>query len=474
MSNESKISIKVTVDKQKNKVVYAEADHTFVDVLFSFMTLPLASIVRLLNKQSYKRNMEAFKSINNLYQSLVNLPDCFFFNEECKYSILNPRSPSYDLCRKLKVNIDDTESKKYFVCQSSYCIQYNTKFSNVCNARCDTCGAKINREIPFKDIDTCDGGGVFVSDVSTFIVTDDLRVMPYTPGCCIQLLIDLEVTDSSHIEEKTVDLGYQQIIDLLGLSLSCNSPLTYLVLYPSRDLIISQHGIFDHCTSFDEIEEPKLFLHVFLQKSTKKFLFGEAEGDFVDFISGFFAISLGTVIGQLMSGNSSLVCMDNLYKSISDINVTYFRAIYMKDILLKTHFGQQYSTKNQFFLLSCSEFPRIRLDKNSSDNDKVNSDSFLSYSFPGLTMDLNDPRVGKELLKCSGMFMLTDDLVITSSSTISPMNILSKCNVPLKDIERHKVSIGLKEGIRMLKASMISSTLSKGLEHQLKILKLST
>ncbi|MFS7915144.1 hypothetical protein Hanom_Chr02g00161851 [Helianthus anomalus] len=39
-SNEAKVSIKVIVDKLNKRVVYAEADYTFVDILFSFMTLP--------------------------------------------------------------------------------------------------------------------------------------------------------------------------------------------------------------------------------------------------------------------------------------------------------------------------------------------------------------------------------------------------------------------------------------------------
>ncbi|XP_071740911.1 uncharacterized protein [Rutidosis leptorrhynchoides] len=182
MSNESKISIKVTVDKLKNKVVYAEADHTFVDVLFSFMTLPMGSIVRLLNKQPDKKYSEVLKSLNNLYQSLIDLQDRFFLNEECKYTILNPRSPSYVHCRKLKVNIDDTEAKKYFDDDD--------------------------------DDNSCVGGGVFVSDATTYMVTDDLRIMPSTPGCCMRMLIHHGVTDTIHIDEKTVDLGYQQIIDL--------------------------------------------------------------------------------------------------------------------------------------------------------------------------------------------------------------------------------------------------------------------
>ncbi|XP_071737583.1 uncharacterized protein [Rutidosis leptorrhynchoides] len=334
----------------------------------------------------------------------------------------------------------------------------------------------MNREISIEDDDDDNrvGGGVFVSDVSTFIVTDDLCVLPYTPGCCIQLLRDFGVTDAGDIEEITVDLGYQQILDLLRVSFSCNSPLTYVVLNPSRDLFIFQHGTFDLCTSTDETKH-EILLQVSTKKSTGKFLFAEAEEDFVDFVSGFLAISLGTVIGKFMKGKSCLVCMDNIYKSISDLSEErYFRS---KDVLLYNHVGR-YLTRNLMFPLSRNNFPLVEISQTTTPTEQVYRKVYgnlpmIFFRSPALC--LNDPRVNGELLKRSGMFMLTDDLVITPSSSISTMNVLNKCNVPLNDIERHKVKIGLKEGIRMVYASMISSsTLSKGLEHQLEILKQST
>ncbi|GKC33817.1 RNA-directed DNA polymerase, eukaryota, reverse transcriptase zinc-binding domain protein [Tanacetum coccineum] len=190
MANEPKISIKAIADKEKNRVLYAEADYTFVDILFSFMTLPMGAIVRLLEEQADKK-FEALGSLNNLYHSLVDLPECYFLTEECKLMLLNPRSPSYDRSTELILKTDDIAPTKYF------------------------CGKFMDREIHFKDTThSADadrvGCGVFVSNITTFIVTDDLCVMPHTPGCCIQLLIDHGVTDTSHLEERTVELGREK------------------------------------------------------------------------------------------------------------------------------------------------------------------------------------------------------------------------------------------------------------------------
>jgi hypothetical protein len=35
-----KVSLRVMVDKERNRVLYAEAGNDFVDALFSFLTLP--------------------------------------------------------------------------------------------------------------------------------------------------------------------------------------------------------------------------------------------------------------------------------------------------------------------------------------------------------------------------------------------------------------------------------------------------
>ncbi|CAJ2670637.1 unnamed protein product [Trifolium pratense] len=60
-----RVILRVLVDNERNKVVYAEAGKDFVDALFSFLTLPLGTIARLVAKES---NVEAvrFGSISSL------------------------------------------------------------------------------------------------------------------------------------------------------------------------------------------------------------------------------------------------------------------------------------------------------------------------------------------------------------------------------------------------------------------------
>lgn len=67
-----KTCLRVLVDKERNRVLYAESGKDFVDVLFGFFTLPLGTIARLVAENS---NIEAVKfgSISSLYESISNL-----------------------------------------------------------------------------------------------------------------------------------------------------------------------------------------------------------------------------------------------------------------------------------------------------------------------------------------------------------------------------------------------------------------
>ncbi|MFS7965969.1 hypothetical protein Hanom_Chr09g00768341 [Helianthus anomalus] len=201
--NETKISVKVIVDKVNKRVVYAEADYTFVDILFSFMTLPIGTIVRILGKVDDKKfegqDPPLLGSLNNLYQSLKDFPDCYLSSAKCKPILLNPRSLSYDHCRKLKLLIDDTQPLKYFGCtQEDVC-----SLSAISNLKVYRC-VRVT-------------GCVFVSDIATIIISDDLCVEPYTSERCIRLLTDCGITDTSYIEERKLDMCFNEVIVFVNM-----------------------------------------------------------------------------------------------------------------------------------------------------------------------------------------------------------------------------------------------------------------
>ncbi|KAJ0805892.1 hypothetical protein HanPI659440_Chr02g0083471 [Helianthus annuus] len=68
-TSQPKFSIKLMVHKVEKRVIFAEVHSDFVNTLFSIMTLPIATIVRLLRKR-HGEKLKRIGSLNNLYQSL--------------------------------------------------------------------------------------------------------------------------------------------------------------------------------------------------------------------------------------------------------------------------------------------------------------------------------------------------------------------------------------------------------------------
>lgn len=471
---EAKISIKIMLQKDINKVIFAEADSNFVDILFSFLTLPLATIVRILEGCLDKKDV-ALLGIKNLYQSLKDLPANYFSTDESKYILLNPRiSSTYDICRKLKLNLDDTEPSKYFFCRSASCYKKSGEYSLCKFAKCGKCGNNMDLEIKLNDSTANTGvdqvnGGVFVSELTTFIVTDDLRLMPNTSDTWVQLLSDHGITDSSQIEERTINVGQEQILVILKGALLSSFSLTYLVC-PRTEFKWDLVGTFVQPLFKNEVvvtNTKRLKLKLTLQKSTSKFLFAEAEEDFVDFLFGFLGIPLGVVVGKLMNGFSSLDGLDNLFKSISSIGEgIYLKSQDIRAMLHEPKFLHKYLSLNQIFPLDVlKEEPRLCLhyfDMIFNNNTYLGRHGYICpptiYSNESVSsLVLKDPRVKGSFLKATAKFMLTDDLCVTLLSPFSSIALLNKLQVPLNDVENHEVSIGIEEGLVILKASLNSS-----------------
>lgn len=92
-NRETKIPLKLVIDSEKKKVVFAEASSTFVDILFSFLTLPMGTIARLVAKHSDSSNLPGnIGAFNNLYASVAKLNSMYFNEKRCKDMLLHTRN----------------------------------------------------------------------------------------------------------------------------------------------------------------------------------------------------------------------------------------------------------------------------------------------------------------------------------------------------------------------------------------------
>lgn len=187
MSNTTKdvkLSLRVMINKEKTKVLFAEADSDFADVLLSFLTLPLARIVKLLENH-YADNTPVFGSITSLYKGLSNLDDAHFSTSAAKKMLLDPRSSLDSDCRKLKLDISKSQLTSYFACNKLDC--GNRGAENICicmyyggSARC-SCGNPLNNSVQDYDYDSRNDE-VFTEKMASFIICDDLQMVPFQKG----------------------------------------------------------------------------------------------------------------------------------------------------------------------------------------------------------------------------------------------------------------------------------------------------
>ncbi|GAU50824.1 hypothetical protein TSUD_177630 [Trifolium subterraneum] len=372
------VPLTVFVDKERNKVLYAEAGNDFVDALFSFLTLPLGTIARLVAKDS---NIEPvrFGSISSLYQSVSDLDEEeHLWNQTCKEMLLKPRSSMESFCRCMKLKIDDTDTEqmKHFLCGNESCTLKNGRYFSFFRNQICVCG-KLMRKETISDKFLTNG---FVKKEVTFIVCDDLHVMPYDVGAYLELLRNLGVVNTGTIDEQIVNISKKEacFFSLCGYDTSTGAGT---VLVPVRVLV--------------------------------------------------------RVIDLLkMSLVSKTPLSDFIFK--------------------RQQFVSNLDPRNRL------EFWIANVEEQYDESTEI----FLTFPFGGVVHMFK----GLSFLSSIGYsrgpisYMVTDDLVVTPISSMKVISYLEEMNVPLNDVEDRFISIGVKEGLSILKASLTTtSALTNGL-----------
>ncbi|XP_071715384.1 uncharacterized protein [Rutidosis leptorrhynchoides] len=386
MGNDAKsVHLKVFIDKKKKKVMFAEAEEDFVEILFSFLTLPLGTIAKLSNKHAADSKDIKVGSLNSLYKSVENLENKHFSNEHCKVALLNPTSSSNTLCQKLKINLHDTKPVDARVVSDA----------------------------------------VFVQKKASFIITDDLNVVPVMLDTSLTLLNSLGVEYIDLLEEQTMDFGLEEFSDLLKWSLMTNNPLTSMVLGGSKPcscICCIKNSTLSNLPSILGYSGHSQTIKLLVQKSTNKVLCAQVENFFVEMLFSFLTIPLGAV-KRLTIDKSSSLGIDNVYNSISSLgDRKYLKSEEMKTLLLIPKLAANY--------LRVTELLPI-YEKN------ISSGRFL---------------------KEQATFIISDDLEVTISPSISTISKFNTLGVPVGDIEVMEVSIGEQEALLILKASLTSTS----------------
>ncbi|KAK7256851.1 hypothetical protein RIF29_30388 [Crotalaria pallida] len=490
MTAPDQATLTLVVDEEKNRVVFAHVGKDFVDVMVSFLTLPLGTIARLVAKESNMMKKVSVGCLSSLYESVAILDVKLFWTEACKEMLLRPRNSMEAYCSNMKLNIDDTEKVKYFICQNLDCTNKESGglLSTFRNTRCK-CGKLMNKVIlPEKGMLTYNEG--FIPDMATFIISDDLKLKPYDIAASVLPGIqDLHAT-----KEVTVNVTKEKMVDLLKCSLLSKTPLTdfflrktefpqYAAPQPRNELV------FNFGPSKADDGGVIISLKVFIRKSNSKILFALAENDFVDLVFSFLTFPLGGM-EQMLKGNSCLGSIDNLYKSMLDLDgCKYLRSFDLKDKFVNYRLAHQFKIERQILpfdevptsnFICCSEnnFSSCYLTKLQGYHNKrinISGKLYAPLSYLEPQSSTGEPYSncgGRGFVKKPSMYMVKDDLVVTPASPFSTITFLTKSGIPLEDLEERIISIGNADGLNILKASLISSSaLTNGLAQFLKPLK---
>ncbi|CAI9097751.1 OLC1v1034233C1 [Oldenlandia corymbosa var. corymbosa] len=242
MAAGSKMSMTLLIDSATNRVLFAEAGKDVADFIFHIMGLPIGTVIRLLKKQ------EIGGSLGNIYDSIENLKETYIQPNQTKDKLLKPTSPidpTFSNPLILSLESDDEElvpektKKKSAAVMVGYKCNNHFYFCDDPRGICPNCRTTMSAKMtyvappPLPEPNHVKNDGElsgFVKGVVTYMVMDDLVVKPMSTISSIALLNKLNVKDVGALEEKEVELGIDEALNLLKASLSSKAVLTTVFL----------------------------------------------------------------------------------------------------------------------------------------------------------------------------------------------------------------------------------------------------
>ncbi|PON83655.1 hypothetical protein TorRG33x02_204610 [Trema orientale] len=219
-------------------------------------------------------------------------------------------------------------------------------------------------------------------------------------------------------------------------------------------------------------DQSKVSIDLVIDPQTQKILFAQAGKDFVDFLVSLLSLPTGTIIQLLTKSSSSDIgmvgCLGSLYTSIENLSEIYLQPKYKN--------SEEYHS-----LLKPKNLPGVpRLLSNL-----VQSVKKKLYTCPGCDgtashdpgavcpycetymdqeMEIVDPSYENEeenrggFVTCGPIFLIMDDLYVEPISSRVLIDLLTKFNKQMSDLQIKKIDISMIEGLKLLQASLQCKT----------------
>ena len=206
-TDQSSVTLKLLIDSKEKRVLFAEAGKDFADFLFTLLSLPVGTVIRLLSSNGM------VGTIGKLYESFENLSVTYIQPNVSKDTLLNPNSPFGGSATLLSLT-NEASTSKIFKC--SFCSTNRYWFDDP-RAICPSCKSNMFTEMTYvapltaQVVGSSPDQGGFVKGVVTYMIMDDLDVKPMSTISSITMLNKFNVKEVGALEEKTVSVGIEEV-----------------------------------------------------------------------------------------------------------------------------------------------------------------------------------------------------------------------------------------------------------------------
>ncbi|MBA0696972.1 hypothetical protein Goari_003489 [Gossypium aridum] len=239
-SNSNTVSLKLFIDPNSNRVLFAEAGKGFVDFLFSIMLLPVGTVFRLLGKQGTG-------CIGNIYDSIENLGNSYMQSEKITDILLKSQAFYYGIYGPgygpgLWSSLSPSIYTKFYRCSNYEPKKDCSKYMANGFSWCPSCYKQMDLDFTFVNLRDKVGVG-FVKESVTYTITDDLAVRPMSAKSIFTLLNHLNIKDAGDLEEKVIAVGANEGVELLRASMQTKTVLTAVFLGGKKESSIKSEPI---------------------------------------------------------------------------------------------------------------------------------------------------------------------------------------------------------------------------------------